>query len=56
MLARRKLVIVIAIIAAVIIAAPVFALKVTEPAGAAHGYPGVYDISGKKLANSEFRQ
>jgi len=32
------------------------AIEVTEPAGAAHGYPGLYDISGKKLANSEFRQ
>src|SRR5215467_10707731 len=33
-----------------------FAIAVTEPAAAAHGYPGLYDISGKKLANSEFRQ
>jgi len=33
-----------------------FAVEVTEPAAAAHGYPGVYDIKGKKLANSEFRQ
>ena len=30
-----------------------FAVEVTEPAGAAHGYPGLYDINGKKLADSE---
>ena len=28
----------------------------TEPAAAAHGYPGLCDINGKKLANGEFRQ
>jgi hypothetical protein len=33
-----------------------FAVEVTEPAGAAHGYPGLYDINGKKLADSEFQQ
>jgi hypothetical protein len=33
-----------------------FAVEVTEPAGAAHGYPGLYDSNGKKLADSEFRQ
>src|SRR5882757_5100307 len=27
-----------------------FAVEVTEPAGAAHGYPGLCDINGKKLA------
>jgi hypothetical protein len=32
------------------------AIEVTEPAGAAHGYPGLCDINGKKLADSEFRQ
>jgi hypothetical protein len=56
MLATRKLVSVFLILAVGVIVAPVFALKVTEPAAAAHGYPGLYDISGKKLANSEFRQ
>src|SRR5258705_2942260 len=35
---------------------PAFAVEVAEPAGAAHGYPGLYDINGKKLADSEFRQ
>jgi hypothetical protein len=56
MVAPRKLVTVFSILAAGMIVAPVFALKVTEPAAAAHGYPGLCDISGKKLADSEFRQ
>ena len=56
MLATRNLVTIFSILALGVIVAPVFALKVTEPAGAAHGYPGLYDINGKKLANSEFRQ
>lgn len=33
-----------------------FALEVTEPAGAEHGYPGLCDLNGKKLADREFRQ
>jgi hypothetical protein len=33
-----------------------FAIEVTEPAAASHGYPGLCDISGKKLADGEFRQ
>jgi hypothetical protein len=32
------------------------AIEVTEPAGAEHGYPGLCDINGKKLADGEFRQ
>ncbi len=56
MLATRKLVNLFSILAAGVIVAPAFALKLTEPAGAAHGYPGLYDINGKKLADSEFRQ
>ena len=56
MVATRKLVAVFSILAAGMIAAPVFALKVTEPAAASHGYPGFCDINGKKLANGEFRQ
>jgi hypothetical protein len=35
---------------------PVFGIEVTEPAGAAHGYPGLCDITGRKLADGEFRQ
>jgi hypothetical protein len=34
----------------------VSALEVTEPAAAAHGYPVLYNLDGKKLANGEFRQ
>jgi len=32
------------------------AVELTEPEGAAHGYPGLCDINGKKLADGEFRQ
>jgi len=56
MLAPRKLVTLFSILALGVIAAPVYALKVTEPAAAAHGYPGLCDINGKKLADGEFRQ
>src|SRR5437763_11344921 len=56
MLAIRTLVSLFSIVAAVWIAAPVLALKVTEPAAASHGYPGLCDINGKKLADGEFRQ
>src|SRR6266516_759722 len=56
MLATRKLVTGFSILAVGVIVAPVFALKVTEPAAAAHGYPGLCDINGKKLADGEFRQ
>jgi hypothetical protein len=42
--------------AAGFLATPISALEVTEPAGAAHGYPGLCDMNGKKLANGEFRQ
>ena len=52
----RKLVTVFSILAAGMIAAPVLALKVTEPAAASHGYPGLCDMNGKKLADGEFRQ
>jgi hypothetical protein len=56
MLATRKLVIGFSILAAGMIVAPVYALKVTEPAAASHGYPGLCDMNGKKLADGEFRQ
>jgi hypothetical protein len=52
----KRLVTVFTIFAATVIAAPVFALKVTEPAAASHGYPGLCDMNGKKLADGEFRQ
>src|SRR5262249_27409205 len=56
MLATRKLITVFSILASGMIVAPVFALKVTEPAAASHGYPGLCDMNGKKLADGEFRQ
>src|SRR5438067_3683022 len=56
MLATRKLVTGFSILAAGMIAAPAYALKVTEPTAASHGYPGLCDINGKKLADGEFRQ
>jgi hypothetical protein len=31
-------------------------IELTEPEGAAHGYPGWMETNGKKLANGEFRQ
>src|SRR5215471_7557281 len=56
MLTIRRLVIVFSILAIGMIVAPVSALKVTEPAAASHGYPGLCDMNGKKLADGEFRQ
>ncbi len=44
------------IFAAEFFATSIFALEVSEPAGAAHGYPGLCDINGKRLADGEFRQ
>jgi hypothetical protein len=38
------------------IATSIFALEVTEPTAAAHAYPGLCDINGRKLADGEFRQ
>ena len=34
----------------------IFALELTEPTAAAHAYPGLCDINGRKLADGEFRQ
>jgi hypothetical protein len=56
MLAKRKWAGPLSILAAGCIAAPTSAIEVTEPQGAAHGYPGLCDINGKKLADGEFRQ
>src|SRR4029077_4827725 len=55
MLAKSKLVTLFSILAAEF-ATRLLAIEVTEPAGAAHGYPGLCDIHGKKLADGEFRQ
>jgi hypothetical protein len=56
MLAKRKRAGLFSLLAAGCIATHIFAIEVTEPAGAAHGYPGVCDINGKKLADGEFKQ
>src|SRR6516225_4345626 len=52
----RRLVTIFSILAVGMIVAPVFGLKVTEPRAASHGYPGLCDVNGKKLADGEFRQ
>lgn len=41
---------------AVICASQAFAVEVTEPAAAEHGYPGLCDVAGTKRADGEFRQ
>lgn len=46
----------VSILAAGFFTGPIFGLEVTEPAGAAHGYPGLCSIDGKKIADGEFRQ
>jgi hypothetical protein len=56
MLAKSKLAGLLLILAAKYIATQVLAIEMTELAGAAHGYPGLCDINGKKLADGEFRQ
>src|SRR5438552_17418774 len=44
------------LIAAFAFMQPARAIEVTEPEGAAHGYPAWCDIEGKKLGDGEFRQ
>ena len=56
MFVQRKLTALCSILVAECLILSAFAVKVTEPTAAAHGYPGLYDTNGKKLANSEFRQ
>ncbi len=53
MIAKRKLA---ALFSALALTSSGSAIEVTELAGAAHGYPGLCDINGKKLADGEFRQ
>jgi len=53
---QKTLAVLCSILVVECLALSAFAVEVTEPAAAAHGYPGVYDIKGEKLANSEFRQ
>ena len=56
MFVPRKLAALCSIFLAECLTLSAFAIDVTEPAAAAHGYPGLCDINGKKLANGEFRQ
>jgi hypothetical protein len=56
MFVQRKLAALCSILVTLCVTLSAFAVKVTEPAAAAHGYPGLYDINGKKLADGEFRQ
>jgi hypothetical protein len=39
-----------------VLAGNAFAVEITEPQGAAHGYPAWCEVGGKKLADGEFRQ
>jgi len=56
MLAKRNWTGFFLTLAAVCSATSIFAIEVTDLAGAAHGYPGLCDSNGKKLADGEFRQ
>lgn len=56
MIAKRKLAALFSALVVGFLTSSGSAIEVTELAGAAHGYPGLYDINGKKLADGEFRQ
>ncbi len=56
MFVHRKLAVLYSLFVAGYLAVSAFAIEVTESAGAAHGYPALCDINGKKLADGEFRQ
>src|SRR5436189_3987601 len=56
MFVHRKLAVLYSLFVAGYLAVSAFAIEVTEPAAAAHGYPALCDINGKKLADGEFRQ
>ncbi len=56
MIAKRKLAALFSALAVGFLTSSGSAIEVTELAGAAHGYPGLCDINGKKLADGEFRQ
>jgi len=56
MLARTKVAALCAVMVTgcLVVSSP--AIEVTEQAGAAHGYPGLRDSNGRKIADGEFRQ
>src|SRR5437879_544881 len=56
MFVQRKLTVLCSILVTMCVTLSAYALKVTEPAAASHGYPGLCDMTGKKLADGEFRQ
>ena len=56
MISNKMLLKLIAFGMAVFLARPVRAVELNEPGDAIHGYPVLYDLSGKKLASGEFRQ
>ncbi len=56
MFAKGNLAGLFSIFAAEFFATSIFALELTEPTAAAHAYPGLCDINGRKLADGEFRQ
>jgi hypothetical protein len=56
MCVQKKLAALCSILVAECLTLSAFGVEVTEPAAASHGYPGLCDINGKKLADGEFRQ
>jgi hypothetical protein len=54
--ARRQWRNLVLILAVGLFTGPIFALELTEPTAAAHAYPGLCDINGRKLADGELRQ
>lgn len=43
-------------LAALLLIGPAFAVELEQVAGAAHAYPAMLDVTGKKLANGNFAQ
>jgi hypothetical protein len=56
MFVHGKLAALCSILVAEFVTLSAFAIEVTEPTAAAHAYPGLCDVNGKKLADGEFRQ
>jgi hypothetical protein len=56
MFVHKNLAVLCSILVAECVTLSAFAIEVTEPTAAAHAYPGLCDVNGKKLADGEFRQ
>jgi hypothetical protein len=54
--AKKKLAVLFSILAVGLPTLSASAIEVVELAGLAQGYPGLYDVNGKKLADGEFKQ